>query len=201
MLLGRSVESDPGCSRLESCMLMRILCRIDSTPHYLIALLFRLKSRFDTSDPRLLILIQLSLKTRPPLNESFNPLPSVAQRRILIGTSEVVLRLLLIVVAFCASWGVRLFTSCLQIPVEGFDLEHISIRNCSFTLLRLPKPYSGFLSPFCRSNHLSWLVWTTEASARWRRSWRRTFRWTSVGDAWGEIDDFCSRRRSVIFCS
>ena len=155
---------------------MHILCRIDRTPHYLIALLFRLKSRFDTADPRLLILIQLSLKTRPSLSKSFNLLPSIAQRRILIGISEVVLHLLLIAVAFCATQCIRIFASCLQIPAEGFSLEHISTRNCSFALLRLSKPYSGFLSPFYRSNHPSWPMRTTEASTRRRKSRRKTCR-------------------------
>ena len=70
---------------------------------------FRLRSRFDTADPR--ILIQSSLKTRLLLRESFDFLPLVAQRHIPIGISEVVLCLPLIAVAFYASQGVRLFTS------------------------------------------------------------------------------------------
>ena len=151
-----------------------ILCRIDRTLCYLITLLFRLKSQFDTADPRLLI--QSSLKTRLLLREPFDFLPSVAQRRIPIGISEVALRLTLIAVAFCVSRCTHLFASCLQIPADGFGLEHISTRNYSFALLCLPKPYSGFLSPFRRSNHFSWPARTIEASALRRRSWRRTCR-------------------------
>ena len=134
--------------------------------------LFRLKSRFETADPRLLILIQLSLKTWPSLSEPLDLLSLITQRHILFGLDEVALRLLLIVVAFCASRGIHLFASCLQIPADGFSLEHISTRNCSFALLRLLKPCSGFLSPFRRSNHPSWPAKTTEASA-WRRKPRR----------------------------
>ena len=136
-----------------------------------------------TADSILPILIQLSMKTWLLLREPFNFLPSVAQRRILIGINKVALRLLLIVVAFCAPRGVCLFASCLQIPVEGFGLKHISIHSCSFALFHLPKPYSGFLPSFRRSNHLSWSVRTTEASARRRRSRKRTCRRTSVSDA------------------
>ena len=98
--MARNVESDPRRSRLEIYMSTHILCRIDHTLRYLITLLFRLKSQFDTADPRLLI--QSSLKTRLLLREPFDFLPSVAQRRIPIGISEVVLRLPLIAVAFCA---------------------------------------------------------------------------------------------------
>ena len=54
------------------------------------------------------------------------------------------LRLLLIAVAFYTSRGIHLFASGPQIPAGGFGLEHISTRNCSFALLRLLKPYSGF---------------------------------------------------------
>ena len=134
-------------------MSTHVLCRIDHTLRSLITLLFWLKSRFDTADPRLLI--QSSLKTRLLLREPFDFLPSGAQCRIPIGISEVALRLLLIMVAFCVSRSICLFISCLQIPDEGFGLEHISTRNCSFALLRLLKPYSGLLSPFRRSNHFS----------------------------------------------
>ena len=146
-------------------MSTRILCRIDHTLCYLIMLLFWLKSQFDTVDPRLLI--QSSLKTWLLLREPFDFLSSIAQCRIPIGISEVALRLPLIVVAFCASRGIHLFASSLQglqIPAGGFSLEHISTRNSSFALLRLPKPYSGFPSPFHRSNHPSWQTKTTEAS-------------------------------------
>ena len=129
------------------------------------------------------ISIQLSLKTWLYQESPSIFLPSVTQRRILIGISEVALRLLLITVAFYSPRGVRLFASGLQIPADGLSLEHISTRNCSFALLHLLKPYSGFLSPFCRSNHLSWPVRTTDASARRRRSRRRTCLRTSVSDA------------------
>ena len=61
--------------------------------------LFRLKSRFDTADPRLLI--QSSLKTWLLLREPFDFLPSISQCHILIGISEVALHLLSIAVAFC----------------------------------------------------------------------------------------------------
>ena len=155
-------------------MSTRILCRIDHTLHYLITLLFRLKKRFDTADPRLLI--QSSLKTRLLLKEPFDFLPSVAQRRTSIGISEVALRLSLIAVAFYMSRGVRLFALGLQIPTGGFGLEHISTRNCSFALLHLPKSCSNFSSPFCRSNHPSWPAKTTEASARRRKSRKRICR-------------------------
>ena len=80
---------------------------------------------------------------------------SVAQRCIPIGISEVALRLPLIVVAFYTSRGARPFASGLQIPVGGFGLEYILTRNCFSALLRLTKPYSGSLSPFCRSNRSS----------------------------------------------
>ena len=67
-------------------------------------------------------------------------------RRILFDIGEVAFRLLLIVVPFCASRGIRLFASCLQIPTEGFGLKHIYIRNCSFALFRLPKTLQRFSS-------------------------------------------------------
>ena len=155
-------------------MSTRILCRIDHNLRYLIMLLFWIKSRFDTADP--ILLIQTSLKTQLLLREPFDFLPSVAQHHTPIGISEAVLRLLLIAVAFYTSRGVRLFASGLQILASGFGLEHISTRNCSFALLRLKKPCSGFPSPFHRSNHLTWPTKTTEASAWRRKSRRRTCR-------------------------
>ena len=123
-------------------MSTRILCRIDHTLHCLIMLLFWLKSRFDTADPRLLI--QSNLKTWLLLREPFNFLPLVAQRRTPIGISEVALRLPLIAIAFCASRGIRLFASGLQIPASGFGLEYVPTCNCSLVLLHLLKSYNGF---------------------------------------------------------
>ena len=132
-------------------MSTRILCRIDHTLRYLITLLFSAKEPIRYSRSRLSI--PSSLKTRLSLREPFDFLPLVTQRRTPIGTSEVALRLLLIVVAFYMSRGIRLFASGPQIPASGFGLEHISTCNCSFALLRLPKPYSSFPSPLRRSNH------------------------------------------------
>ena len=77
------------------------------------------------------------------IKRALDLLSSVIWCRILFDIGEAALRLLLIAVAFCASRGVRPFASCLQIPADDFRLEHISIRNCSFALLRLPKPCSG----------------------------------------------------------
>ena len=79
-------------------MSTHVLCRIDHTLRSLITLLFWLKSRFDTTDPKLQI--QSSLKTRLLLKEPFDFLPSIAQCHTPIGISEVALRLLLIAVAF-----------------------------------------------------------------------------------------------------
>ena len=138
--------------------------------HCFFVFLFRLKSRFECS------------QFCPP---NLNPIESENTafiKRTLwfsafscstpysIGISEVVLRLLLIAVAFYTPRGACLFASGPQIPTGGFGLEHISTHNCSFALLRLPKPCSGFPSPFRRSNHLTWPTKTTEASAWWRKS-------------------------------
>ena len=65
------------------------------------------------------------------------------------------LRLPLIAIAFCMSRGARPFALGLQILVGGFGLEYILTRNCFSALLCLSKPYSGSLSPFCRSNRSS----------------------------------------------
>ena len=99
------------------------------------------------ADSRLLTLIRLSLKIRPLLREPLDLLPSVTKCCILFGISEVALRLLLIVVAFCMSQGVHHFAPWLKILAEGSDLEHIYIRNCSysFAFLRPRKLYSGLL--------------------------------------------------------
>ena len=132
----------------------------------------RILYRIDhTADPRLLI--QLSLKTQLLLREPFDFLPSVAQRRIPIGISEVVLRLPLIAIAFYTSRGAHPFALGLQIPVGGFGLEYILTRNCFYALLRLLKPCSGSLSPFHRSNRSPWPTKITEVSARRRKSQRR----------------------------
>ena len=152
-------------------MSTRILCRIDHTLCYLITLLFWLKSRFDTVDPRLLI--QLSLKTWLLLREPFDFLPSVAQRRTPIGISEVALRLLLIAVAFYTSRGVCFFASGPQIPAGGFGLEHISTHNFPLLFSACRNPVAIFPSPSRRSNHSSWPAKTTEASARQRKSRKR----------------------------
>ena len=105
-------------------------------------------------DSRFLTLIQLNMKTRHLLRDLPQSSVFSHQRRILFGISEVALRLLLIVVAFCMSRDVHHLASWLQIPAECSGLEHIYTRNCSysFALLCLHKPYSGFLPPFCRSN-------------------------------------------------
>ena len=68
--------------------------------------------------------------------------------------SEVALRLLLIVVAFCMSQDINHLASWLQIPTGSSGLEHIYTRNCSysFALLCPCKLYSSFLPPFHRSN-------------------------------------------------
>ena len=100
-------------------------------------------------DSRLPTLIQLSLKTRLLLlREPLNLLSLVTRRRILFGISGVVLRLLLIVVAFCMSRGIHLLAPWLQIPTEGSSLEHIYTRNCycSFALLR-PRKLCSVLFP------------------------------------------------------
>ena len=159
-------------------MLTRVSCRINDN-HIFVASLyfsFRLKSRFENS--RLHISNLNPIKSENPAlsREPFDFLHSVTQRRIFFGISKAALRILLIVVALRSSRGVHLSASCLQIPAYGFGLEHISTRNCSFALLHLPKPYSGFPSPFRRSNHPSWSARITAASARRRRSWRRTCR-------------------------
>ena len=135
------------------------------------------------SRSRLLILIQLSLKTWLSLREPFDLLSLVIWRRILFDICGVAFRLLLIAVAFCASRGVRLFTSCLQIPTEGFGLKRISICNCSFALFCLPKPCSSSLPFSHKSNHLSWPARITVVNALQRRSQQKICRGTSVSDA------------------
>ena len=71
----------------------------------------------------------------------------MTQHHIFFGISEVTLRLLLIVLAFCTSRGVHLFALWLQILAKGHGLEHIYIRNrsCSFAFLHPRKLYSGLL--------------------------------------------------------
>ena len=66
---------------------------------------------------------------------------------ILLGISGVVLRLLLIAVAFCTSRDVHHLASWLQIPAEGSGLEHIHTRNCScsFALPPIAVPFSPLL--------------------------------------------------------
>ena len=159
-------------------MLTCVSCRINDNHIFVASLYFSfwLKCRFENS--RLCTSNLNPIKSKNPAlsREPFNFLPSVAQCHILIGISEVALRLLLITVAFCTPQGVRLFALCLQIPADGLGLEHISICNCSFAPLHLLKPYSSFLSPFHRSNHSSWSGRTTEASTQWRKSQRRTCR-------------------------
>ena len=144
-------------------------------PADLLYLLSRLKSQSESSRFQTPDLNPIKSENTASIKKTQSYVLSY-QCRILFGINGVTLCLLLIAVAFCTSQGVRLFASCLQIPAEGFGLEHISIRNCSFTLLCLLKAYSGFLSPFHRSNHPSWPARTIEASARRRRSWRRTCR-------------------------
>ena len=148
-------------------MSTRILCRIDHTLCYLIMLLFWLKSRFDTADPRLLI--QSSLKTRLLLRESFDFLPSVAQRHIPIGVSEVAPRLRLIWLPFARPDAP---TSSLHV----FKYQPTALASNTSPLTTVPllfsayrSPVAIFPSPFHRSNHLSWSAKTTGASARWRK--------------------------------
>ena len=130
-------------------------------------------------DSRLPSLIQLSLKTRLLLlREPLNLLSLVTRRRILFGISGVVLRLLLIVVAFCMSRGVHLFAPWLQIPAEGSGLEHIYTCNhsCYFAPLRPRRLCSSFLPSSCRPKQTLWLVRTTVANVRRRRFQRKPCR-------------------------
>ena len=106
-------------------------------------------SRFQTSDLNPIKSENMAFIKKTPQSSVLS-----YQRRILFGISEVALHLLLIVVAFSTSRYVHHLASWLQIPAEGSGLEHIYTRNYSysFALLRPRKLYSGFLSPFRRSN-------------------------------------------------
>ena len=120
----------------------------------LLCSLFWLESRFENSQFQTSNLNPIKSKNMTFIKKT--PQSSVLshQRRILFSISEVALHLLLIAVAFCTSRDIYHLALWIQIPAEGFGLEHIYTCNCScsFALLRPHKLCSGFLSLFHRSN-------------------------------------------------
>ena len=120
----------------------------------LLYFLYWLKSRFETSRFQTSDLNPIKSENMAFIKKTPQSSTLSYQRCILFSISEVALHLLLIAVAFCTSRDIYHLALWIQIPAEGFGLEHIYTRNCScsFALLCLHKPCSGFPPRFCRSN-------------------------------------------------
>ena len=127
------------------------LCRTSDNYIFcrLLVFLSWLKSRFQNSRSQASNLNPIKSESTAFIKKNLQSSTLSHPHCILLGISEVVLRLLLIAVAFCTSQDIHHFASWLQIPAEVSGLEHICTcnRSCSFALLCLPKPCSFFLLP------------------------------------------------------
>ena len=147
-------------------------------PADLLYFLSRLKSqfensRFQTSDLNPIKFENMAFIKKTPQSSILS-----YQCCILFGISEAVLRLILIAVTLRTSRDIYHPISVTTNTSRGLRPQahpHLQLLLFS-TLLRLHKPYSGFLHPLSRSNQTLWLARTTRASARQRRFQRRTFR-------------------------
>ena len=147
----------------------------------LLYLLSRLKSQFENSRFQTSDFNPIKSKNTTFIKKTLQSSVLSYEHRIPFDISEVALRLLLIVVAFCTSRGVHLFASWLQISGEGSGLEHIYTCNrfYSFALLH-PCKLCSILFPFL------WIQWPAriaKASVQRKRFQRKTCQRANAFDA------------------
>ena len=145
-------------------------------PADLLYFLSWLKSRFENSQFQTSDLNPIKSKNMTFIKKTLQSSVLSYQCRILFGISEAVLRLILIAVTLRTSRDIYHPISVAINTSRGlWPQTHLYLQlHLFFALLHLHKPYSGFLPPLSRSNQTPWLARTIGASARRKRSQRRT---------------------------